>query len=72
MTADLTTLRTLLAEAEQDIDRADALGDAAAVVRVRTSLAPRIDALQRAIARAEREKGHDRETSGMAEVVAPH
>ena len=51
---DVASLRADLAAAEHELDRADALGDAGAVVRVRMSLEPRIVQLRRAIADAER------------------
>jgi hypothetical protein len=50
----VASLRADLAAAEQELDRADALGDAGAVVRLRISLEPRIVQLRRAIADAER------------------
>jgi hypothetical protein len=50
----VATLRADLAAAEHDLDRADAVGDAGAVVRVRITLEPRIVQLRRAIADAER------------------
>jgi hypothetical protein len=50
----LRTLRADLTDVERELDRIDALGDAAAVVRVQASLAPRIAHLRRAVANAER------------------
>ena len=43
-----------LAAAERDLDRADELGDTAAVVRIRASLEPRIVQLRGGIAKAKR------------------
>ena len=43
-------LRADLADAERELDRVDALGDTAAVVRVRIALGPRIGHLRRTIA----------------------
>ena len=52
---DVARLRADLLAAEQEVDRADDIGDTAAVVRVRVSLQPRILRLRRAIAEAERQ-----------------
>ena len=49
-------LRADLADVERELDRVDALGDAAAVVRVRIVLNPRLDHLRRALAAAERDR----------------
>ncbi len=47
-------LRADIADVEREIDRIDALGDAAAVVRLRILLGPRIRQLGRALAAAEK------------------
>ncbi len=47
-------LRADLADAEREFDRIDAIGDAAAVVRVRLVIGPRIGHLRRALAAVER------------------
>jgi hypothetical protein len=60
----VTAMRADLAAAEQELDRADVLADAAAVVRVRISLEPRIVQLRRAIADAERVRQATREMNG--------
>jgi hypothetical protein len=49
----IASLKADLAAAEYELDRVDDLGDAAAVVRIRRSLMPRLDRLRAAIARAE-------------------
>ena len=53
--AHVAVLRADLADAERELDRADALGDAAAVVRIHRSIAPRLRDLRASIARAERQ-----------------
>ena len=53
MTA-VAVLRADLADAHQDLDRAETLGDTAAIARTRVLVAPRIARLQRAITEAER------------------
>ncbi len=50
-------LRADLADVEHELDRMEALGDVAAVVRVRLVLGPRIGRLRRALAAAERTEG---------------
>ena len=50
----IDSLKADLAAAEQDLDRANSLGDTGAVVRLRITLEPRIVQLRRAIADAER------------------
>ncbi len=57
-------LRADLADVERALDRVDALGDAAAVVRVRILLGPRIGQLRRAIAVAERDRRTTTEVHG--------
>ena len=54
MTAAVAVLRADLADALQELDRADAHGDAAAIARTRVSVNRRIDQLRRAITTAER------------------
>jgi len=45
-------LRADLADAERELERADAVGDSAAVVRVHIVLGPRLGRLRRALASA--------------------
>lgn len=50
------SLRADLADVEREFDRVDGLGDAAALVRARIVLVPRIGQLRRALAVAERDR----------------
>ena len=48
-------LRAAIADVERELDRVDAVGDPAAVARVRVLVEPRIGRLRRAIAVVERD-----------------
>jgi hypothetical protein len=54
-TVALPTLWADVVAIEQELDRADRLGDAGALARIRQSLLPRLAQLQEAITRAERD-----------------
>lgn len=52
-TLQLRRLQADLTDVEHELDRVDALGDAAALARVRASIAPRLMRLRLAVAEAE-------------------